>query len=200
MDDLWDAASGRLPRLREDRPRPARLRDHEPPPAGRHAAARGDEGRPRRARAGVRRGARARARHRPARSATPRASAGARATQIDDGRSWLWLEDDVVLFKAEASAWTPTAVQVSAGLGRPGRAPPGLRRARASRPLPPPARDDSDRDAVRPQRERARDRALRAHRHAPGARVPEPPVLIRSASMRLWSCSSASNRTSAGTS
>jgi uncharacterized protein len=32
--------------------------------------------------------------------------------QVDDGRSWLWLEDDVVLFKAEASAWTPTAVQI----------------------------------------------------------------------------------------
>ena len=27
--------------------------------------------------------------------------------QIADGRSWLWVEDDVVLFKAEASAWTP---------------------------------------------------------------------------------------------
>jgi predicted GNAT family acetyltransferase len=33
--------------------------------------------------------------------------------QIDEGRSWLWLEDGVVLFKAEASAWTPSAVQVS---------------------------------------------------------------------------------------
>jgi hypothetical protein len=33
-------------------------------------------------------------------------------SQIDEGRSWLWLEDDVVLFKAEASAWTPHAVQI----------------------------------------------------------------------------------------
>ena len=32
--------------------------------------------------------------------------------QIDEGRSWLWLEDDVVLFKAEVSAWTPAAVQI----------------------------------------------------------------------------------------
>ena len=32
--------------------------------------------------------------------------------QIADGRSWLWVEDDVVVFKAEASAWTPSAVQV----------------------------------------------------------------------------------------
>jgi uncharacterized protein len=34
------------------------------------------------------------------------------AAQVDEGRSWLWLEDDVVLFKAEASAWTPHAVQI----------------------------------------------------------------------------------------
>jgi uncharacterized protein len=34
------------------------------------------------------------------------------SSQIDEGRSWLWLEDDVVLFKAEASAWTPAAVQI----------------------------------------------------------------------------------------
>jgi uncharacterized protein len=33
-------------------------------------------------------------------------------TQIEDGRSWVWLEDDVILFKAEASAWTPSAVQL----------------------------------------------------------------------------------------
>jgi len=32
--------------------------------------------------------------------------------QIVEGRSWLWLEDDVVWFKAEVSAWTPAAVQV----------------------------------------------------------------------------------------
>ena len=32
--------------------------------------------------------------------------------QIEDGRSWLWCEDDTILFKAEASAWTPRAVQL----------------------------------------------------------------------------------------
>ena len=32
--------------------------------------------------------------------------------QIDEGRSWLWEEDGVILFKAEASAWTPQAVQL----------------------------------------------------------------------------------------
>ena len=33
-------------------------------------------------------------------------------SQIDEGRSWLWEKDGVILFKAEASAWTPSAVQI----------------------------------------------------------------------------------------
>jgi len=33
-------------------------------------------------------------------------------SQIEEGRSWLWVEDDTILFKAEASARTPSAVQV----------------------------------------------------------------------------------------
>jgi RimJ/RimL family protein N-acetyltransferase len=32
--------------------------------------------------------------------------------QIDEGRSWIWAQDGVVFFKAEASAWTPDAVQL----------------------------------------------------------------------------------------
>jgi ribosomal protein S18 acetylase RimI-like enzyme len=32
--------------------------------------------------------------------------------QIEDGRSWIWLEDGTIRFKAEASAWTPSAVQL----------------------------------------------------------------------------------------
>jgi uncharacterized protein len=32
--------------------------------------------------------------------------------QIEDGRSWVWIENDTILFKAEASAWTPAVVQV----------------------------------------------------------------------------------------
>jgi uncharacterized protein len=32
--------------------------------------------------------------------------------QIAEGRSWLWLEGETILFKAEASAWTPRAVQL----------------------------------------------------------------------------------------
>jgi hypothetical protein len=33
-------------------------------------------------------------------------------SQIEDGRSWVWLEEGVIRFKAEASAWTPSAVQL----------------------------------------------------------------------------------------
>ncbi len=32
--------------------------------------------------------------------------------QIEEGRSWIWERDGVILFKAEASAWTPSAVQL----------------------------------------------------------------------------------------
>jgi ribosomal protein S18 acetylase RimI-like enzyme len=33
-------------------------------------------------------------------------------SQIEEGRSWLWEADGTILFKAEASAWTPHAVQL----------------------------------------------------------------------------------------
>ena len=33
-------------------------------------------------------------------------------SQIELGRSWLWLEDGKIRFKAEASAWTAQAVQL----------------------------------------------------------------------------------------
>lgn len=33
-------------------------------------------------------------------------------SQIELGRSWIWLEDEHIRFKAEASAWTPQAVQL----------------------------------------------------------------------------------------
>jgi ribosomal protein S18 acetylase RimI-like enzyme len=33
-------------------------------------------------------------------------------SQIEEGRSWVWIEDSTILFKAEASAWTPSAVQL----------------------------------------------------------------------------------------
>jgi GNAT superfamily N-acetyltransferase len=52
-------------------------------------------------------------------------------TQIEEGRSWLWEEDGTILFKAEASAWTPSAVQ----LQQVWTDPPARRRGNASRAL-----------------------------------------------------------------
>ena len=33
-------------------------------------------------------------------------------SQIEEGRSWVWIDEGTILFKAEASAWTPSAVQI----------------------------------------------------------------------------------------
>ena len=92
--------------------------------------------------------------------------------QIEEGRSWLWAEDGTILFKAEASAWTPTTVQIQQvwvdpeARGR-GYAKRGMRDlcrlllgARAER-LP-----------LRPPGERARSPGVRGDRHAPGRRLP----------------------------
>jgi RimJ/RimL family protein N-acetyltransferase len=111
VTDLWQASRDRLPEVREDRPHQPVYVIDEPPASG-------DTG---------------------LRAATPedlerlipacaaahelelhvdpiaRDEEGFRwrtAAQIDEGRSWLWLEDDVILFKAEVSAWTPEAVQL----------------------------------------------------------------------------------------
>ena len=32
--------------------------------------------------------------------------------QVEEGRSWIWRDDGTILFKAVASAWTPSAVQL----------------------------------------------------------------------------------------
>ena len=111
VTDLWEAARGRFPQPREDRPGQPVYTIGEPPASG-------DSG---------------------LRAATPQdldllvpVCAAAHElelgidplardpesfrwrtlAQIDEGRSWVWLEGDAVLFKAEASAWTPQAVQI----------------------------------------------------------------------------------------
>jgi uncharacterized protein len=111
VSELWEEAQSRLPRPREDRPGQPVFLVREPPAAGNTGL----------------------------RSATPadlellvpacaaaheqeigvdplrRDAEGFRwrtRTQIDDGRSWIWERDGVILFKAEASAWTPSAVQL----------------------------------------------------------------------------------------
>ncbi len=108
--------------------------------------------RSRRARAGLRGRARGRARRRPARRDLDAFRWRTRA-QISDGRSWLWSRTAIVLFKAEASAWTPAAVQVQQVWVDPAVRGRGYG-ARGMRDLmPAAARDGAVRDAVRSRRE-----------------------------------------------
>ena len=111
VGELWDVARGRMPQPRDDRPgqpvyalreapepgetelRPARLSDLELlVPACSEA-------------------------HREEIGVDPlkRDADGFRwrtRQQIEEGRSWLWVDEGVIRFKAEASAWTPAAVQL----------------------------------------------------------------------------------------
>jgi RimJ/RimL family protein N-acetyltransferase len=111
VTDLWEAARDRLPEPREDRPhQPVYVIDEPPPPGdtGLRAATRADLPRLLPACAAA---------HELELHVDPIARdeetfRWRTASQIDDGRSWLWVEDDVILFKAEASAWTPRTVQV----------------------------------------------------------------------------------------
>jgi ribosomal protein S18 acetylase RimI-like enzyme len=108
---LWDAARERLPEPREDRPRQPVYAIAEPPEPGStglRAATPADVDRLIPACAAA---------HRlelaiDPLAREPEAFRWRTEAQVDEGRSWLWLEDDVVLFKAEASAWTPAAVQI----------------------------------------------------------------------------------------
>lgn len=111
VDDLWEAASTDLPRPRQDRPgqpvyelmespprgdtrlRPAVLNDLDllvPACATAHHEELGID-----------------PLHRD-----PDGFRWRTRAQIEEGRSWLWEEDGRILFKAEASAWTPSAVQL----------------------------------------------------------------------------------------
>ena len=111
VTELWEEARGRLPPPREDRPgqpvfvidelpaagetglRPATLEDLErlvPACAAAHELELGVD---------------------PlARDAD--AFRWRTQAQIEEGRSWVWADQGRILFKAEASAWTPRAVQV----------------------------------------------------------------------------------------
>jgi ribosomal protein S18 acetylase RimI-like enzyme len=108
---VWEAARDRLPRPREDRPGQPVYAIEAPPAAGEtglRAATPADFDRLLPACADA---------HRlelgiDPLAHDPDAFRWRTSAQIDEGRSWLWLEDDVVLFKAEASAWTPSAVQI----------------------------------------------------------------------------------------
>jgi uncharacterized protein len=111
VTDLWDAARAGLPPVREDRPHQPVYAISEPPPAGEtglRAATYADLDRLVPACAA----AHELELHLDPLARDPDAFRWRTEAQIDDGRSWLWLEDDVILFKAEASAWTPSAVQI----------------------------------------------------------------------------------------
>jgi uncharacterized protein len=111
VTELWDAARRRMPRPRDDRPGQPVYALREPPEPG--------ETRLRPARLldlDLLVPACAEA-HREEIGVDPlhRDAEGFRwrtRQQIEEGRSWLWLEEGVIRFKAEASAWTPSAVQL----------------------------------------------------------------------------------------
>jgi ribosomal protein S18 acetylase RimI-like enzyme len=111
VDELWAAVSRRMPPPRDDRPgqpvyelteppepgdtalRPATIEDYEllvPACAAAHQEEIGID---------------------PLRR-DPQGFRWRTRAQIEEGRSWIWLEDGVIRFKAEASAWTPSAVQL----------------------------------------------------------------------------------------
>ena len=109
--ELWDAAAPRMPPPRADRPGQPVYELDRPPAAGRsglraatiadldvlvpacaaaHEAEIGED---------------------PL-SRDPDGFRWRTRAQIEAGRSWIWRKDDAILFKAEASAWTPLAVQL----------------------------------------------------------------------------------------
>jgi ribosomal protein S18 acetylase RimI-like enzyme len=111
VDELWDDLAGLMPAPRNDRPGQPVYALSEPPAAGDTglrpatekdfqlllpvcAAAHEEE-------IGVDPMAR-----------DPEGFRWRTRSQIEEGRSWLWVERGTILFKAEASAWTPEAVQV----------------------------------------------------------------------------------------
>jgi hypothetical protein len=111
VGELWEAARSKLPPAREDRPGQPVFVIAEPPPPGGTAL----------------RAARlsdldllvpaCAAAHAEELGVDPlgRDPDGFRwrtRAQIEEGRSWLWEVDGVIRFKAEASAWTPSAVQL----------------------------------------------------------------------------------------
>jgi uncharacterized protein len=111
VGELWAAAAFRMPRPRDDRPgQPVYELDELPEPGetGLRPATLGDLDLLVPACAAA---------HREEIGIDPlqRDTDGFRwrtRAQIEEGRSWLWVEEGVIRFKAEASAWTPSAVQL----------------------------------------------------------------------------------------
>jgi hypothetical protein len=111
VTQLWDAASARFPRPREDRPGQPVFALDEQPPSGETTL------RPATLTDLDRLVVACAAAHELELGVNPLerdadAFRWRTQAQIEEGRSWLWIEDGTILFKAEASAWTPRAVQV----------------------------------------------------------------------------------------
>lgn len=112
VSELWAAAAHLLPTPREDRPGQPVYAISEPPASGEsglRAATEADLERLLPACAAA---------HREELGVDPLAheAEGFRwrtRDQIERGSSWLWLENDVILFKAEVSAWSSDAAQIS---------------------------------------------------------------------------------------
>ncbi len=111
VDELWGAASVSMPRPRDDRPgQPVYTIDEAPVPAETGlrqatdhdyelllpacAAAHEEE-------IGI-----------DPMTRDPEGFRWRTRSQIEEGRSWIWVDGDTILFKAEASAWTPAAIQL----------------------------------------------------------------------------------------
>jgi uncharacterized protein len=111
VSELWDVMAGLMPAPRDDRPGQPVYAIFEPPPPGEtglRAAAESDFELLLPACAAA---------HEEEIGVDPMARDpdGFRwrtRSQIEEGRSWVWFEDGLIRFKAEASAWTPSAVQV----------------------------------------------------------------------------------------
>lgn len=111
VTDLWDAVEARMPTPRDDRPgQPVYVLEQPPEPGetGLRRATIGDLELLVPACAAA---------HREEIGIDPlrRDPDGFRwrtRAQVEEGRSWIWLENGVIRFKAEASAWTPAAVQL----------------------------------------------------------------------------------------
>jgi RimJ/RimL family protein N-acetyltransferase len=111
VTELWDSARAELPAPREDRPHQPVYAITDPPPSGEtglRVATHADVERLVPACAA----AHELELHLDPLARDPEAFRWRTEAQIDEGRSWIWLENDVILFKAEASAWTPSAVQI----------------------------------------------------------------------------------------
>ena len=111
VGDLWHEVSERMPRPRDDRPgQPVYVIDALPEPGGTGLRAATPDDLELLVPACA-------AAHREEIGVDPlaRDPEGFRwrtSAQIEQGRSWIWRDGDTILFKAEASAWTPRAVQL----------------------------------------------------------------------------------------